>query len=132
MAEDTLELVRKAIASWERGDEELMRRVFHPDAVFIDHSRPDALEFRGYEGFVRAYRSWIGTWQEARLDSGEPSFIAPGLAVASGRMSGIAKTSKIPVERSVAGLYWVAGGRVLRLEIFGSEDAARKAAARLA
>ena len=132
MPDDTLELVREAVRSWEHGDEQLMRRVFHPDAVFIDHSRPDALEFRGHEGFVRAYRSWTGTWREARLHSDEASLIAPGLAVVPGRMAGIAKASQIPVERPVAGLYWVAGGRILRLEIFGSEEAAREAADSLA
>jgi ketosteroid isomerase-like protein len=124
---DALEVVRKAIASWESGDWDLVLEAFDPDVEWIT-DWPDGARFRGLAGLQDGYRKWWGTWESGEAAHEEPVDAGRGVFVSVSHERARGKGSGVEVERRSAIVWTVRDGKIVRMESFADTDAARKAA----
>jgi ketosteroid isomerase-like protein len=120
--------VAKALTSWHRGDERLMREVFDPGAVWLGH--PGA-EWRGHDDLACARASWMSAWGEYEFHFELPAALGSGafLVRLSERGSGKGSGAEASLRQYL--LFRVAGGRIVRGERHADEQAALAAAAAL-
>jgi ketosteroid isomerase-like protein len=92
MSQENVELVRRAIAAYNRRDFEAMRALNHPD-VELDWSASRGLEagvYQGPEDVMRFYQNFLGTFEEVTMEperfieSGD-SVVVPNTAQIRGR-----------------------------------------------
>jgi ketosteroid isomerase-like protein len=127
VSDKDLEVVRKAIASWERGDWSLVLEAFDPDVEWIT-DWPDGAVFRGLAGLREGYRKWVGTWESREATHEEPVDAGGGVVLSVTRERGRGKRSGAEVERISAIVYTVRNGKVVQFQSFTDIDAAREAA----
>jgi uncharacterized protein len=92
MSQENVEIVRRAIAAYNRRDFEAMRALNHPD-VQLDWSASRGLEagvYQGQEEVLRFYQNFLETFEEVNIEpdrfieSGE-SVVVPNSARIRGR-----------------------------------------------
>jgi ketosteroid isomerase-like protein len=92
MSQENVEIVRRAIAAYNRRDFEAMRALNHPD-VQLDWSASRGLEagvYQGQEEVLRFYQNFLETFEEVNIEpdrfieSGE-SVVVPNSAQIRGR-----------------------------------------------
>ena len=128
MSEENVELVRRSVEAYGRGDTELFFEMFDPAIEW--HGTPEAVvgsAAHGVDGVHQYLAQWQELWDEHSLEPIE--IIDAGQAVvvviheqARGHSSGIG------VDRTFAGVYTFGGTKVVRAEHFTSKDEALKAA----
>jgi ketosteroid isomerase-like protein len=121
MSQENVEIVQAAIAAYMRDDEVAFRELVVPDFVISTRpDQPDAVDHHGYEGLLRASAEWVEAWTGHTFevvrawDAGDFVFVRA-------RESGRGKTSGVPMETETTFLYTLSEGKIVRLQIFGSE-----------
>jgi ketosteroid isomerase-like protein len=100
-------------------------------AVVFDRSRVGALESEivfGHEAVVTAVRQHVGTFEEYAYELERLTDLGPSAVLAVVTETGRGKGSGVPVRRSIATLYTVIGGKIVRMTVFRSEQEALEAA----
>jgi ketosteroid isomerase-like protein len=127
MSQENVEIVEAAIAAYLTDDEVAVRELVVPDLVISTRpDQPDVLDHHGYEGLLRASAEWVEAWTEHTFevvrawDAGDFVFVCV-------RESGRGKTSGVPMETETTFLYTLSERKIIRLQIFSSEQEALKA-----
>jgi ketosteroid isomerase-like protein len=127
MSEQSLGVVRRAYEAAARGDMEGFLGVMDPDVEW-DMTRVDfpAADVRhGPEAVRRHLRSWIGAFEDYRLELGELEEVGDEDVIAVFSEHGAGRSSGIRSELQAVAVWKVRGGRVVRVRFFPTKDDAR-------
>jgi ketosteroid isomerase-like protein len=126
---DNVEIVRTATEAYMRGAFGEASRWMDPeiewDMTHVDV--PDPEVYRGYEGLMDFERSWAESWETVAIEPLE--YIDAGDRVISVlRQTGRGKLSGVEVEQHIVQLWTLRGGKIIRMEMCPSREAALEAA----
>jgi ketosteroid isomerase-like protein len=127
--------VRRSYEIVNRRDFELALAAQDPD-VLISYAAdpggrvpPDLVgEFRGHEGFRRAWRAWLDAFEDLRLEPEEVTDLGGDRLLVAMRAVGRGTGSGVPAEQRGFTLYTFRAGKVLSHQFFADRDQAEKAA----
>ena len=73
MSQENVEIVRRSVDAFLRGDFDGAMQAFHPDIAVRHHAhpRPTAKYNGGHEGFRTGLRRWVGAWDDYRMEVDE-------------------------------------------------------------
>src|SRR3954452_25347612 len=127
MSEENVEIVRRSLDAFLRGDFNGAMRVFHPEIAFdVTHTMPDGQVYMGHDGFRTGLRRWLGAWDEYALEVDE--YVDAGDSVVIFlRESGRGKGSGMSTEQSVAAVWTLHDSEVVRVTPFLDRSAALEA-----
>jgi ketosteroid isomerase-like protein len=127
MSQENVEIVRRAVESFNRRDIAAILADFDQDAAWVEDQRyPGAEIFRGPSGVERSIRKWWDAWAEIAMDLEETIDLGDRVVLA-GRVQARGHDSDVTVEAPFGGVYEFRAGKVLRVEILGSRDEALEA-----
>jgi len=125
MSEETVEIVRKAVAHFESlapPDWSLL----HEEIELYGHDLLDAGPYHGHVGYVRWLHDWLDAWSESRMEAEE--FIDTGdRVVVVFRVSATGRDSGITFQHENAFVYATQDGSVNRIDYFNSKQQALRA-----
>jgi ketosteroid isomerase-like protein len=118
MSQENVEIVRRSFEAFLRGDFDGAMQAFHPDIAYdLTRISPDGEVFEGHEGVRTGMRRWLGAWDDYRMEVDE--YVDAGDSVLIFfRESGRGKGSGVWIEQSVAGVWTLHGGKVVRVAPF--------------
>ena len=125
MSGETVELVRRIFAGWERGDYSSVEWA-DPEIEFVT-GPPEAGTHHGLEAMGSAWATWLGAWREFQtraeefVDGGDHVLVIVGFG-GRGRGSGLAIEG---TRAKGANLFTIRNGTVVRLVLYASVDEAR-------
>ncbi|MEA2152548.1 MAG: SnoaL-like domain [Solirubrobacteraceae bacterium] len=127
MSQENMEIVHRAIAAYMGNDEATVRELFAPDVVVsMRPDQPDVHEHRGYDGMLRASAEWLEAWDEQTFETARV-WDAEDFVFVGTRESGRGKISGVPMEHDSTFVCTLSRGRIVRIQIFGSEREAVEA-----
>jgi ketosteroid isomerase-like protein len=130
MSEEKVEVVRRHIEAFRRGDEPGALSYFDPYVVW-DPSRVRPLDFGvayGREEVDRTIRHYIGAFEDYDYEAQRLTDLGSGAVLVTLTEGGRGKSSGVPVRQSLAALYTVIDGKIARVTFFASEEQALEAA----
>lgn len=128
MSEENLQLVRVGLDAWVRGDEPAMLDLVDPSVVGTPvPDLPDVQEFHGHEGLLQSRAEWIGTWDDYSIEVREMRDFDDRILV-SCVQRGRGKGSSTPIEADTFFLFTLRAGKLVRWQVFLSEQPALAAA----
>ena len=130
MSEQHAEIVRDAIAAYERGDIEGVLRLCDEDIVITQASELPGVspEHRGHRGVLETFAEWPGEWDDFRTETLK-IVAAPGDKVfVTVRTHGRGKLSGVDVELDFNFVFAVSDGKLSEWQLFLQEDQALEAA----
>jgi ketosteroid isomerase-like protein len=130
MSEENVEIVRKHIEAFRRGDPPGALSHVDPYVVW-DPSRIDFLDLSvayGHEDFSHTIRHYIGAFEDYDFVPQRLTDLGSGAVLAVLTEEGRGKSSGVPVRQSFTALYTVIDGKIARITFFPSEAEALEAA----
>jgi ketosteroid isomerase-like protein len=128
MPGENLKVVQAAFEAYFRGDEPTMLELMDPDIVVTQFpEQPDVRPYHGHEGMEQAVAEWTGTWNDYSVkvigmrEVGERVFVAL-------HQRGRGKGSGIEMEGQTYFVFTLRAGKVVRWQMFSSEEQALEAA----
>ncbi len=122
---------KRAFEATNRRDFEVAFRLYHADVESILDRRIVSLGFepvsRGREARIDTQRRWVAEWEELRFELEEVIDLGRRVVVAT-RMVGSGVSSGAAGEMDCVFIYTLAGGRVIREQIFFDRGEALEAA----
>jgi uncharacterized protein len=129
MAEADVEVVEAAFQAWFRGDEPAMMALVHPEIVVTQiPEQVDVRPYRGHDGLREVMADWIGTWEDYAIEPVETREVGHGV-VSAVRQSGRGRGSGIAMDADTWFVWHVRDGKIVRWQIFATEQQALAAAA---
>ena len=125
MSQENVEVVRRALEAFERGDLDAALEWTHTDLIST-RVHPDGSVFHGRDGFRRMLAEWLEDFSEWSFEN-ERYIDAGDRVIVKQRQWGRGVVSDAPVEADWWMVYTVAGGKIARLDIYASEDEALEA-----
>jgi ketosteroid isomerase-like protein len=123
-----LELVREALAAFERGELDRALEFAHPDIVsFRAPPLPDAQTYHGVDGVLQMYADWTADFGEFEMEAVNFSE-AGGRIVVEIFQRGTGRSSGAPVSGHFWFVYTLADGRISRQDVYGTRQQALDAA----
>jgi ketosteroid isomerase-like protein len=122
MSQENLELVREHIEAWRA--EDAPRALSFLDAHVVgDVSRTDEIDSAvyGHEALTEFFRRYAGTFEDYGWEIERLTDLGSGAVLAVSRETGRGKGSGVQVERSLATLYTVIDGKIVRVTTFHTE-----------
>jgi ketosteroid isomerase-like protein len=122
MSQENVQIVRKLFAAWNTDDRAQVLELIDPDIV-IDATRRvfNPTTYEGMEGVQRMLSDLDDVWDRFQSDPSMEFIDAGERVVVVGRMRARGKGSGVEVDRSLASIWTVRGGRVVRWEL-GYDD----------
>jgi ketosteroid isomerase-like protein len=128
MSQENVEIVREAMEAYMGNDEATVRKIVAPDVVISTRpDQPDVREHHGYDGMLRASAEWLEAWDDHTMEAARV-WDAGEFVILATRESGRGKISGVPLETESVFVYTLSQGRIVRIQIFGSEREALEAA----
>ena len=128
MSQENVEIVRRAIDTYNRRDAETASKLVTPDFEwFTVMGAVEGEAFRGPEGIETYIRNLSDTWEELRMVGGELRDLGDRV-LWLGRMAGQGRGSGVPVDAPLAVIYDVRGGKVSRARSYRDHGEALRAA----
>jgi ketosteroid isomerase-like protein len=127
MSHENVEIVQRAMAAYMGNDLATFRELAAPEIVISPRpDQPDPREHHGYDGMLRASAEWLEAWDEqtfdvARVWEAEDLVFVGAQELRRGKISGIA------LEHESIFVFTLSQGRIVRIQIFGSEPEALNA-----
>ena len=110
MSEENVEIVRRQLDAYLRGDTETALAAYDPKVEFDVSIRPEGRIYQGVEGLVEAIRTWSGTWEDYRVEIQEIIDAGDNVVVVDHQM-GRGKGSGAPLDQQTFGSTRFARGR---------------------
>jgi ketosteroid isomerase-like protein len=127
VSQENVEIVRRAMEAYMGNDEATVRELVASDVVRSTRpDQPDVRHHHGYDGMLRASAEWLEAWDEPTFEAVRIWNSGDFVLVAT-RESGRGKISGVPMEHESTFVYTLAEARIVRIQVFGSEDEALKA-----
>jgi ketosteroid isomerase-like protein len=127
MSQENVEIVRRAIEAYMGDDEATVRKLVVPEVVIaMRPDQPDAREHHGYDGMLQASAEWLEAWDEQTFEAAR-IWSAEDFVFVGTRESGRGKISGVLMEHESTFVYTLSQGRIVRIQVFGSEREALKA-----
>jgi ketosteroid isomerase-like protein len=124
MSQENVELVKRWIDAWNRGERSLPENQVHPDAKVVSRFRPEP--FRGRDGFEQWIQEIDEQFQEWRIAVDD--WRSAGDRVALGQLHLRGRTGGVEFDQSAAAVVEVSDGRLFRLRLFADHAEALEAA----
>jgi ketosteroid isomerase-like protein len=124
MSQENVEVVRRALQSWEQGDLAGVVDVFHEDAVTQPIIGP---EWHGPQGVLEMAADWVEGFDDFTM-SGEEFIDAGEHVVVRIRQEGRGASTGVPVSVTFWFVYSLTESKVIRFEMFQDRDKALEAA----
>jgi ketosteroid isomerase-like protein len=121
-----LDLVRSLYADWERGDWSSVDWA-HPEIEFVAADGPAPWTVRGVAALGDAWREFLDTWQEWRVEAEEYRELDGERVLVLIRIGGRGKASGLDVGQMSAkgaNLFHIRSGKVTRLALYWDRDRA--------
>ena len=127
MSRESMDVVQAAIDAYVRGDESAMLDRAAPDIIVTQFpDQPDVRDYRGHEGLLQVMAEWIGIWDDWSVEILHIREIGDRVLV-DARQRGRGKGSGAPFEVEVAFVFTVGHDKIVRWQMFHSEQQALKA-----
>jgi ketosteroid isomerase-like protein len=127
MSQENVEIVQRAMAAYMVDDEATVRTLFAPDTVIsMRPDQPDVREHHGYDGMLQASAEWLESWDEQTFEAARV-WDAEDFVFVVTRESGRGRSSGVPMEHESTFVCTLSQGRIVRVQIFGSEREAVEA-----
>ena len=127
MSQENVEIVRRAMAAYMRDDEATVRGLAAPDIVISSRpDQPDVRDHHGYDGMLRASAEWLEAWDQESFEAVRV-WDAENFVFVAVRESGQGRISGVPIENNSSFVYTLSEGRIVHIQIFGSEGEALEA-----
>jgi ketosteroid isomerase-like protein len=126
VSQEIVELARRSLEAFARGDVQEALEAAHPDIVST-RVEPDGAVFHGRDGLLRMVADWVegfSDWSfraEEYIDAGER-------VVVRQRQWGLGAGSGVPVEDDYWLVYEFADGRIVRFEVYADREQALRSA----
>ena len=126
MSEENVEIVRRLFTAFSRGDTTGWLQEMDPDVVLhVDQAGQGV--YRGHEGAIKSFVDWTEDIDDFKVVSEE--FLDNGdYVVVRTRQTGSGRSSGVPME----GVFWfvcqMRDGKVVRIHVLATEQAALEAA----
>jgi ketosteroid isomerase-like protein len=121
MSQQSVEIVEAAFAAYMADDAETLRRLVSPEIVISNRpDQPDVRDHRGYDGMLQAAAEWLEAWDEHTFEAASFWAVGDRVFVAT-RESARGAGSGVRLETESVFVSTVRDGRIVRLQIFGSE-----------
>jgi ketosteroid isomerase-like protein len=123
---ENLDLVRSIYASWERGDFSSTEWM-HPKIEFEGPDGLDASRLTGIAATAEAWRQWLSTWRDYRVEADEYRELDGGRVLVLMEHGGRGKASGVEVEdlkREGANVFDFRDGKVARLALYWDRERA--------
>ena len=128
MTGSTIDTVRALLARYQSDGPEGILGLLATDSVFVvppeASMEPDV--YRGHEGARRYFAGFDGALEEVDFALDEIEEVAPGVALARIRMTGVGAVTRIPVEQTTIMTFRVRDGLVDRIAAHGDLASARE------
>ena len=128
---DIKAFVDQGFSCWNGGEIDLMADSYADDAeVDTTTVLPDGRCYKGREQFVRYFHEQWDAWARLHMEPLDIAAASGGRVVVEARMTGTGRSSGIEIDQRVGFLYTLReqDGKVERLQVFPSRDAALEAA----
>jgi ketosteroid isomerase-like protein len=128
MSEENVEVVRALVDATSRGDTPAMLKLADPSVVFTPlPNTPDVESFHGHEGLLRGIAQTTEIWDDFSVELREMRDFDDHV-LASLRWWGRGPSSGIQMEVDICALSAFREGKIVRLQLFESEQQALEAA----
>lgn len=87
---------------------------------------PDEQAYRGYQGWLEMWRSWLTPWGDFAYEVGEIEGIGDDVFVEVAQR-GVMPQSEAPIEATIFNVWTLRNGKVVRLRFFSDREGARAA-----
>ena len=126
MSRENVEVVRRVFTAFSRGDVTAMLQDLDPDVVLHVEQAGQGV-YRGHEGAIKSFVDWTEDIDDFKVVAEE--FLDNGdYVVVRTRQTGSGKSSGVPME----GMFWfvsqIREGKVVRIHVLVTEQAALEAA----
>ncbi len=128
-----MELLLEAFAANERGDEDALRELMHPEIeVYAEPGMINSGRYTGWQGWLDWTSQWNEAWEEVSYEPLEFIEVGDSVVVAPTRVVGRGAGSGLEIDRVFAYVYELRDGKGVRFHTYGSKERALEAAAELA
>jgi ketosteroid isomerase-like protein len=128
MSQENVEIVRRCIEAFQRGDYEAAMETIDPGIEYDLTHFPDGKVYLGHEGVREAFRIWLGTWENYKQELDELIDLGCDEVLALVRESGRGKGSGIELERPTAGVWTLRDGKAVHIRFYPGKAEALEAA----
>jgi ketosteroid isomerase-like protein len=129
MSEENVEIVRKAIDAFDRGDLDAWLGFLSPEVVWESLPLPGFRDvYRGRAGAREWRELLLEVFKEAHLEIEEITALSDDRVLIVSRVTGRGRGSGVPVERPSCEVSWLADGLITRRQVFWTRDEALEAA----
>ncbi len=122
MSSANVDLVRSIYAAWEHGDFSVDEWA-HPEIEYVVVDGPEPGRWAGRKGMADGWRSWLRGWTDFRAEPEGYLVLDDERILALVHNSAVGRTSGLQLDqRSVANLFEIQDGLVVRLVIYLERD----------
>jgi ketosteroid isomerase-like protein len=128
-AEENVELVRRALEAFQRGDAESLLAFLHPEVeVYSTPELANPVEAVGRDAWLRWGMEWLEAWESFEIEALSIEAVGANHVVTDMRQNGRGKGSGVEVELRVAYMFEIHDGLATRYHLYPDRDQAMAAA----
>jgi ketosteroid isomerase-like protein len=127
MSRENVEIVRRHLEAYLRGDNELALSAYHPEVEFDASIRPDGQVFRGRDGVAEAMRTWTGAFEDWKMEVQEIVDAGDRVLLVD-RQTGRGKGSGVEVDERTYSVFTLRDGQIVHAKFFLDRGQALEAA----
>jgi ketosteroid isomerase-like protein len=127
MSQENVEVVRRWVEAWNRGELDQMLAPFHPEVEWRPSGAFPGLDpvYRGHDGFRRFWREFTEPWESFQIKPGEErdcgeQVLSLGSFEARGR-------EELKVRRPTASVWTFRDGQVISVQVYADHAQALEA-----
>ncbi|HYY23229.1 MAG TPA: nuclear transport factor 2 family protein [Thermoleophilaceae bacterium] len=129
MAQDNVELMRRAYRAFERGDLDTVYEILDPEVELSDHAElPDAGSYKGHAGVLEAVANQARVWDGWQMIIDRFVPVGEDKVVVLHRQTGRSKLTGLIMKAPYAHVWTMRRGRAVKLETYGSWEEGLRAA----
>ena len=128
MSQENVEIVRRSVEAYERGDIQAMLDSADPGLITHRASpQPDAGTWHGPEGFLEALAGWVEGFDKFEATTEEVIDANDHQVITRSHQRALGTESRVPIEADFWLVHTIRDQKVVRLDIYASKQQAREA-----